>query len=226
MGASKRLAEMALQALQDEGGKTCFSIVRFGNVLVSSGSVVPLFLEQIDKGGPVLVTHPEATRYFMTISEAAALVLQAASLADGGDIFLLDMGKPVNILNLARKTIRLKGYRVRDESTPHGDIEIRFTGLRPGEKLNEELLLGDASFGTEHRKIMRAEETYRPWSELHPALEKLERACDAFDIHAVKHAIEGLVDGADLAAKLTESPRGNVLPLAGRTPSSMGNAAP
>ena len=217
MGASKRLAEMALQALQSDGS-TCFSIVRFGNVLVSSGSVVPLFLERIDKGGPVLVTHPDATRYFMTISEAAALVLQAASMAKGGDIFLLDMGKPVNILDLAKKTIRLKGYCVRDESTPHGDIAIRFTGLRPGEKLNEELLVGDASFGTEHRKIMRAHESHLSWSELRPRLEDLECACDTFDFEAIKNFIEGLVDGADLAAQLTELPRrGNVLPLAGRT---------
>ena len=217
MGASKRLAEMALQAMQSPGAATCFSIVRFGNVLVSSGSVVPLFLEQIDKGGPVMVTHAEATRYFMTISEAAALVLQAASLANGGDVFVLDMGKPVNILELAKKTIRLKGYQVRDETTPHGDISIRFTGLRPGEKLNEELLVGDA-LGTEHRKIMRAEESFLSWSELAPMLAKLERACDSFDFTAVKNFIEGLVDGADLAAQLTELPqRGNVLPLTPRT---------
>ena len=153
----------------------------------------------------------------MTISEAAALVLQAASLANGGDVFVLDMGKPVNILELAKKTIRLKGYQVREESTPHGDISICFTGLRPGEKLNEELLVGDA-LGTEHRKIMRAEESYLSWSELAPMLAKLERACDSFDFTAVKNFIEGLVDGADLAAQLTELPqRGNVLPLTPRT---------
>ena len=218
MGASKRLGEMVLQALQAEGGGTCFSVVRFGNVLVSSGSVVPLFLEQIDKGGPVEVTHPDATRYFMTISEAAALVLQAASMATGGDVFVLDMGKPVNILDLAKKTIRLKGYRVRDESNPHGDIEIHFTGLRPGEKLNEELLVGNAALGTDHRKIMRTVESHPSWAELQPALARLERACDTFDFKAIKNFIEGLLDGADLAAQLTELPhRGNVLMLQGRT---------
>ena len=215
MGASKRLAEMALLALQDRDGAPCFSIVRFGNVLVSSGSVVPLFLEQIDKGGPVTVTHPEASRYFMTISEAAELVLQAASLAKGGDVFLLDMGEPVNILELAKRTIRLRGYKVRDEATPHGDIEIRFTGLRPGEKLSEELLLGDAAFGTAHRKIMRAAEAHLPWPELEAVLTNLERACDTYDTAAIKGFIEGLVDGADLADTLRDLPaRSNVLPLA------------
>ena len=215
MGASKRLAEMVLQALQERGGGTCFSIVRFGNVLVSSGSVVPLFLEQIDKGGPVTVTHSGATRYFMTISEAAELVLQAASLATGGDIFLLDMGEPVNILELAKKTIRLRGHKVRDEATPHGDIEIRFTGLRPGEKLSEELLLGDASFGTEHRKIMRTVEAHPAWAELETVLAHLERACDSYDLAAIKGFLERLVDGADLAEQLSDLPvRSNVLPLA------------
>ena len=214
MGASKRLAEMVLQALQERAGKTRFSTVRFGNVLVSSGSVVPLFIEQVDKGGPVTVTHRDATRYFMTISEAAELVLQAASMATGGDVFLLDMGEPVNILELAKKTIRLKGYKVRDETTPHGDIEITFTGLRVGEKLNEELLVGDASFGTEHRKIMRAVESHVPWQELKPALANLEKACDIFDYDAIKTFIEGLVEGADLAEQLFRLPaRANILPI-------------
>ena len=214
MGASKRLAEMVLQALQEEDGGTRFSIVRFGNVLVSSGSVVPLFLEQIDKGGPVEVTHPDATRYFMTISEAAALVLQAASMATGGDVFLLDMGKPVNILDLAKKTIRLKGYTVRDETAPQGDVEIRFTGLRPGEKLSEELLLGDDSRGTEHRKIMRTVERHLPWQELEPALRRLESACDAFDVAAIRRTIDGFLDGADLAEQLAQPAEAtNVVPL-------------
>ena len=205
---------MVLQALQERTGKTRFSTVRFGNVLVSSGSVVPLFIEQVDKGGPVTVTHRDATRYFMTISEAAELVLQAASMATGGDVFLLDMGEPVNILELAKKTIRLKGYKVRDETTPHGDIEITFTGLRAGEKLNEELLVGDASFGTEHRKIMRAVESHVPWQELKPALANLEKACDIFDYDAIKTFIEGLVEGADLAEQLFRLPaRANILPL-------------
>lgn len=211
MGASKRLAEMALQALQEQTTRTRFSTVRFGNVLVSSGSVVPLFLEQIDKGGPVTVTSAGATRYFMTISEAAALVLQAASMANGGDVFLLDMGEPVNILELAKKLIRLKGRTVRDEANPHGDIEIRVTGLRAGEKLTEELL-ASASFGTEHRKIMRTVESHLPWPELEPALAKLERSCDDFDFDAIKEHIEHLVDGADLAPRATKPD--NVVPLA------------
>ena len=207
MGASKRMAEMVLQALQEQTKRTTFSAVRFGNVLVSSGSVVPLFLEQIDKGGPVTVTHADATRYFMTISEAVALVLQAASLAVGGDIFLLDMGKPVNILELAKKTIRLRGYRVRDEANPHGDIEIRLTGLRQGEKLNEDLLIGEAVFGTEHRKIMRTAEPPLSWQQLRPALANLEAACDAFDFDAIKDFVESLVESADLAEQLTELPQ-------------------
>ena len=214
MGASKRLAEMVLQAFQQRTGRTRFSTVRFGNVLVSSGSVVPLFLEQIDKGGPVTVTHRDATRYFMTISEAAELVLQAASMATGGDVFVLDMGEPVSILELAKKTIRLKGYKVRDETTPHGDIAITFTGLRAGEKLNEELLVGDTPLGTEHRKIMRAVESHLPWDELEPALANLEKACDTFDYDAIKTFIEGLLEGADLAQQLFRLPaRANVLAL-------------
>ena len=221
MGASKRLAEMVLQALQERAGKTRFSVVRFGNVLVSSGSVVPLFLEQIDKGGPVTVTHAEATRYFMTLSEAAELVLQAASLATGGEVFVLDMGKPVSIHDLARKTIRLRGYRVRDETNPNGDIEIKFIGLRPGEKLKEELLSGDAS-GTEHRKILCAAETHKPWSELRPALDALLRACDAFDYRAIKRAIEAMVDGADLAELVDSERLDNVVPLPPRDSAEAG----
>ncbi len=223
MGASKRLAEMVLQALQEQTDRTCFSMVRFGNVMISSGSVVPLFLEQIDRGGPVTITHPDVTRYFMTLPEAAELVLQAASMATGGDIFLLDMGKPVKIHHLARKLIRLKGYKVRDESTPHGDIEIRITGLRPGEKLHEELLVGDASSGTEHRKIMRTLESHVSWTELRPALVTLEHACDAFDHDAIKRFIENLVEGADLAEQLFDlTPRADVLMLPKRE--SLGRA--
>ena len=215
MGASKRLAEMALQALQERTARTRFSMVRFGNVLVSSGSVVPLFLEQIDKGGPVTVTSAKASRYFMTISEAAELVLQAASLAKGGDVFLLDMGEPVNILALAKKIIRLKGYSVRDETNPRGDIEIRVTGLRTGEKLTEDLLLG-ASFGTEHRKIMRTVESNLPWAELAPALDALERACAEFDYEAISRIIEHLVDGADLTLEPPDSRPDNVVRLTRR----------
>ena len=202
MGASKRLAEMILQALQDESEYTCFSMVRFGNVLGSSGSVVPLFAEQIERGGPVTVTHPEVTRYFMTIPEAAQLVLQAASMARGGDVFLLDMGQPVKILDLAHRMIRLKGHSVKDDESLHGDIEIRITGLKPGEKLHEELLVGDAVEQTLHRKIMRAHERYVSWRELSAALATLENACDSFDHEKIKTFIEGLVEGADLASQL------------------------
>ncbi len=202
MGASKRLSEMILQALQEEAAETRFSMVRFGNVLGSSGSVVPLFLEQIQHGGPVTVTHPDATRYFMTISEAAGLVLQAASLSRGGDLFLLDMGEPVKILELARRMIHLKGYTVRDDDHPDGDIAIEITGLKRGEKLHEELLVGGAVAGTEHKKILRAEESFVLWSELRGALNTLEVACDGYDYDAIKVFIEGLVEGADLASQL------------------------
>jgi FlaA1/EpsC-like NDP-sugar epimerase len=203
MGASKRMGEMILQALQQEGGPTRFAIVRFGNVLGSSGSVVPLFLEQIEHGGPVTVTHPDVTRYFMTIPEAAGLVLQAASMSRGGDLFLLDMGKPVRILDLARRMIRFKGFTVRDENNPGGDIEIRFTGLRPGEKLHEELLIDPGSATrTEHRKILRGAEAFMPWSELEPALAALERACAAFDFESIRTFIASLVEGADINEQL------------------------
>ncbi|MEQ8859210.1 MAG: nucleoside-diphosphate sugar epimerase/dehydratase [Pseudomonadales bacterium] len=202
MGASKRLAEMVLQALQEEASDTRFAMVRFGNVLGSSGSVVPLFLEQIQHGGPVTVTHNDVTRYFMTITEAAGLVLQAASLSRGGDLFLLDMGKPVKILELARRMIHLKGFTVKDGRHPDGDIAIEITGLKPGEKLHEELLVGETVAGTEHRKILRAEEAYMAWPELRGALATLEEACAGYDYDAIKAFIEGLVEGADLEAQL------------------------
>jgi FlaA1/EpsC-like NDP-sugar epimerase len=204
MGASKRLAEMALQALQDEARSTRFSMVRFGNVVGSSGSVVPLFLEQIDRGGPVTVTHPDVTRYFMTIPEAAQLVLQAGALARGGDVFVLDMGEPVRILDLAQRMIRLKGFTVRDAANPDGDIAIEITGLQPGEKLFEELLITDRASPTEHKKILRAEERYVPWSELRGALNTLEQACASFDYDAIKRFIERLVEGADLNEQLID----------------------
>ena len=202
MGASKRLAEMILQALQTTQNTTCFGIVRFGNVLGSSGSVVPLFQEQIERGGPVTVTHPEVTRYFMTIPEAAQLVLQAGSLAQGGEIFVLDMGRPVKILDLARRMIRLKGHTVRDADQPDGEIEIVISGLKPGEKLFEELLLGNDVSGTEHKKILRAQEHYVPWSELQGALKTLERACLSYDYAAIKEFIEGLLEGSSLEDQL------------------------
>jgi len=202
MGASKRLAEMILQALQEQAHDTRFCMVRFGNVLGSSGSVVPLFLEQIQEGGPVTVRHNDVTRYFMTIPEAASLVLQAASMSRGGDVFLLDMGRPVKILELARRMIHLKGFSIRDENHPNGDIEIKITGLKAGEKLHEELLVGESAYGTEHRKILRAEESFLSWDKLRPALKTLESACDAYDYEAIKAFIEGLVEGTNLADQL------------------------
>ncbi|MCP5181352.1 MAG: polysaccharide biosynthesis protein [Pseudomonadales bacterium] len=217
MGASKRMAEMILQAQQETQTTTCFSIVRFGNVLGSSGSVVPLFQEQIERGGPVTVTHPEVTRFFMTIPEAAQLVLQAASLAEGGDLFVLDMGKPVKIVDLARRLVRLHGYTLKDVEHPDGDVEIVFTGLKPGEKLHEELLLGRRVAGTEHRKILRAHESFVPWSELSAALKTLERACVTYDYAAIKSFIEKLVEGASLEDQLGElAPVAPVVSLTGK----------
>ena len=202
MGASKRLAEMILQALQETAPDTCFSIVRFGNVLGSSGSVVPLFLEQIENGGPVTVTHPDVTRYFMTIQEAAQLVLQAASLGRGGDVFLLDMGQPIKIMDLAARMALIRGHRLKTEFEPEGDIEVQFIGLRPGEKLHEELLVGEDVTGTEHPRIMRAEEGYVPWQELRVALKTLEQACDSYDFEAIKAFTSGLIEGTDLESQL------------------------
>ena len=158
MGATKRFAEMVLQTMAARGSETVFSMVRFGNVLGSSGSVVPLFRDQIRQGGPVTVTHPDVVRYFMTIPEASQLVIQAGAMAKGGEVFVLDMGEPVRILDLAQTMIRLMGLSVRDETNPEGDIDIVFSGLRPGEKLFEELLIGDASVRTEHEMIMQAHE--------------------------------------------------------------------
>ena len=180
MGASKRLAELIVQAIGHRGN-TRFCMVRFGNVLDSSGSVVPLFRRQIQEGGPVSVTHPEITRFFMTIPEAAQLVLQAGAMAKGGDVFVLDMGSPVKILDPARRMIHMSGLTIRDEKHPDGDIEITFTGLRPGEKLYEELLIGDNVTGTDHPLIMKAIEESVPWKTLNQLLHSLEDACDQFD---------------------------------------------
>lgn len=185
MGASKRLAELILQAFARQAGPTRFSMVRFGNVLGSSGSVVPLFRKQIAAGGPVTLTHPEITRYFMTIPEAAQLVIQAGALAEGGDVFVLDMGEPVKIADLARKMIHLSGMEVADTATPNG-IEIRYVGLRPGEKLYEELLIGDNVFGTEHPLIMRAREGEIAWPFLEKMLKQLAEACDRGEHDAIR----------------------------------------
>jgi len=176
--------------------------------------VVPLFTEQIDNGGPVTVTHPEVTRYFMSIPEAAQLVLQASSMAQGGDIFILDMGEPVKILDLAHRMIHLKGYSIKGEDNREGDIAIEFTGLKPGEKLFEELLVSGDVVGTDHRKIMRAQDGFLPWTELRGALNTLEQACDTFDYDAVKTFIEGLVEGGSLEAQLGDlTPRADVVSL-------------
>ncbi|MFW6021715.1 MAG: polysaccharide biosynthesis protein [Guyparkeria sp.] len=195
MGASKRLAEMILQALQPEHPETTFAMVRFGNVLGSSGSVVPLFRRQIAAGGPVTVTHPDITRYFMTIPEAVELVIQAGSMAQGGDVFVLDMGEPVKIDHLARRMVHLSGLELRDENHLEGDIEITYTGLRPGEKLYEELLIGEAVSGTEHPRIMRASEDCLPWRALDRAISRLQRDMDRSDLPAVRAQLAELVSG-------------------------------
>jgi len=176
MGASKRVAELILQALS-VNSKTCFTIVRFGNVLDSSGSVIPLFNSQIINGGPITLTHENIVRYFMTIPESVELVLQAGSMGKGGDIFLLDMGKPIKIYDLAVKMIRMSGLEVKDKSNPDGDIEIKIVGLRPGEKLYEELLIGGKVISTEHDSIMKAPEEEIKWSSLEPSILELEKAC-------------------------------------------------
>lgn len=198
MGASKRLAELTLQALAAETGtRTVFSMVRFGNVLGSSGSVVPIFREQIRRGGPVTVTHKDMTRYFMTIPEAASLVIQAGAMAQGGDVFVLDMGEPVKVLDLARRMIRLSGLQVRDESHPEGDIAIEFSGIRPGEKLYEELLIGENVTGTDHAMIMRAKEKRLPKSEIDRLLARLRQTTETFDCNAAHLILQQAVDGFD-----------------------------
>jgi len=181
MGATKRTAELVLQSLAAKQSSTKFTMVRFGNVLGSSGSVIPLFKQQIKVGGPITVTDKNIIRYFMTIPEAVELVIQAGAMGQGGDVFVLDMGKPVKIYDLAKKMIHLSGLEVKDESSPEGDIEIQITGLRPGEKLYEELLIGDNVGETDHPLIMRAEEDMLAWGELEPILNGLEMAikdCD------------------------------------------------
>ncbi len=193
MGATKRFAEIVLQGLHRRGSKTRFCMVRFGNVLASSGSVVPLFNEQIKAGGPVTVTHPEVIRYFMTIPEAAQLVIQAGSMAEGGDVFVLDMGKPVRIGDLARRMINLMGLTVRDEQHPDGDIEISYTGLRPAEKLYEELLIGNNVAGTQHPMILRAIEHSLPWERVQALLEEILVAMSRFDCHRALHLLGEVV---------------------------------
>ncbi|NHC11231.1 polysaccharide biosynthesis protein [Pseudomonas stutzeri] len=209
MGSTKRVAEMILQALSREAApvlfgsddavhhvnKTRFTMVRFGNVLGSSGSVIPRFYQQIRSGGPVTVTHPKITRYFMTIPEAAQLVIQAGSMGQGGDVFVLDMGQPVRIAELAEKLIHLSGMSIRSEKCPHGDIAIEYTGLRPGEKLYEELLIGDNVSPTEHPMIMTANEEYLSWDQLKVLLSRLMAAVDEDDYPQVRQLLREMVSG-------------------------------
>lgn len=185
MGASKRLAELVLQAMAQRQSVTRFCMVRFGNVLGSSGSVVPLFREQIRRGGPVTVTHKDIIRYFMTIPEAAQLVIQAGAMGKGGDVFVLDMGEPVKIADLAKRMIHLMGLEVRDEIHPNGDIEILFSGLRPGEKLYEELLIGENVRETEHPRIMAADEVFLGWSQMESLLLQLDTLCESFAVSQI-----------------------------------------
>ena len=193
MGASKRFAELILQALASQGGPTRFTMVRFGNVLGSSGSVVPLFRKQIREGGPVTLTHPEITRYFMTIPEASQLVLQAGAMGRGGDVFLLDMGEPVRIMDLAQRMIQLSGLTVLDKETGLGDIDIVITGLRPGEKLYEELLIGDDAFPTDHPRIKGAEEESLPWQEVAAYMEQLDQAIKVQDAAKIRQILTSAV---------------------------------
>ena len=197
MGASKRMAELILQAMaqQFDTHHTCFCMVRFGNVLGSSGSVVPMFREQLGYGGPLTITHPEVTRYFMTIPEAAQLVLQAAAMAQGGDVFVLKMGEPVKIIDLARRLVSLAGLKVRDAQQPDGDIELQIVGLRPGEKLYEELLIGDNPTATAHPRIMAAHEDFMPWPELEGQLAQLQKAASAEDEVAIRFVLQNCVHG-------------------------------
>lgn len=193
MGASKRLSEIILQALAAENESVNFSMVRFGNVLDSSGSVVPKFRQQIKNGGPVTITHPDITRYFMTIPEAAQLVIQAGAMAKGGDVFVLDMGEPVKIMELANRMIELSGLTIKNDENPEGDIAIEISGLRPGEKLYEELLIGGNAKPTLHSRIMKANEGYIPWKKLKVELSVLKTALNASDINTVQTMLSKVV---------------------------------
>ena len=199
MGASKRLAEMVLQALaaspSKQGIKTRFAMVRFGNVLGSSGSVVPLFRQQIKSGGPLTLTHVDITRYFMTLAEASQLVIQAGAMAKGGDVFVLDMGDPIRIHDLAKSMVELSGLAVRDAGNPGGDIEIQVTGLRPGEKLYEELLIGDNPLPTSHPRIMTARDAFLPLVELMEQLKTMQVALNTSNVTKVRQQLQTLVPG-------------------------------
>jgi FlaA1/EpsC-like NDP-sugar epimerase len=193
MGASKRLAELVIQALAGSASTTCFCIVRFGNVLGSSGSVVPLFRRQIAEGGPITITHPDITRYFMTIPEAAQLVIQAGAMSTGGDVFVLDMGEPVRIVDLAHNMVELAGLKVRNAENPDGDIDIVAVGLRPGEKLYEELLIGSNPQRTDHVRIIKAQESHLAWAQLQPSLKQIHAAIVRNDVAATLSMLRELV---------------------------------
>ena len=195
MGATKRVSELVLQALSAKQSNTKFSMVRFGNVLGSSGSVIPLFKQQIQDGGPLTVTHQNIIRYFMTIDEAVELVIQAGAMGSGGDLFVLDMGEPVRIQDLAKKMISLSGLEVKDESNPDGDIEIKYTGLRSGEKLYEELLIGDNVTETDNPMIMRAQEDMLVWHELKPMLDEISEAIDSDNHEGLRKLLIQIVPG-------------------------------
>ena len=204
MGASKRLAELVLQALAQVGTQTKFTMVRFGNVLGSSGSVVPKFRQQIRDGGPITLTHPDITRFFMTIPEAAQLVIQAAAMAKGGDVFVLDMGEPIRIADLAKRMVELSGLTIKDDGYPLGDIEIQVTGLRPGEKLYEELLIGDNPEKTSHPRIMRARESFLDWEYLEEKLSSLEWALQVNDVNVIRSMMLELVQGYAPTAEIMD----------------------
>jgi FlaA1/EpsC-like NDP-sugar epimerase len=193
MGASKRVAELVLQAAALRSTRTVFSMVRFGNVLGSSGSVVPLFRRQIQAGGPITITHPDIVRYFMLIPEAAQLVIQAGAMARGGEVFVLDMGEPVRIADLARSMIRLSGLTEKTADQPSGQIEIKAVGLRPGEKLFEELLIGDNVVASAHSRIMSARERHIDPALLDKMLASLRQACESNDIESMLRQVRNLV---------------------------------
>ena len=203
MGATKRFSELILQSLAVHTS-TRMTMVRFGNVIGSSGSAIPLFQEQIKEGGPVTVTHPEVIRYFMSIPEAAELVIQAGAMGKGGDVFVLDMGEPVKIYELAKRLINLSGMEVMDNDNPEGDIEIIFTGLKPGEKLYEELLIGDNVSTTEHKQILRAEEDFIESSELEHYLNLIKEAEKKDDVQALKDILGQAVSGFNPSEEIVD----------------------
>lgn len=222
MGATKRMAEMVLQALQVSHPEIMLSMVRFGNVLGSSGSVVPLFRKQVKAGGPITVTHADVIRYFMTIPEAVQLVIQAGAMAQGGDVFVLDMGKPVKILDLAKQMIHLAGLNIQDEKNPEGDIAIKFTGLRPGEKLYEELLIGENVSGTRHPMIMRAEEEMLPWNDLQQLTADMKQCMKEHDIDKLRalllEAVKGYQPQHDIEDHIWKKNRSQALQLETKIP--------